>query len=333
MKSPHLANRSRRDRRHCPSFPAPPRHAAPASPSPSGGLFPWEFVPFCSSRFRVRRLVLAALLVGLLSGKWVSLDASAAEPASSRPLPAPHELSLSPEFQTLVAGLVRENLPDQFEDTRHWGQTKEVVTGLKIRHDGLRIQTKRRRDEVNHGSWKMYRVQVVNPDEQFRLRVDNVREAPDGRLAFEVETFAQLHAFGRWSQWQRGVQLISLSADADARVRIKADCRLGLHLDPVHLPPDVLLEPEVMQAEIQLVDFRLRKISDLRGPLVLKLGHALEDMLEDKLAERGHKLPEKLNRQIAKHRDKLRFSFVEMLRSPWAGVTRSLTADSETFGP
>lgn len=253
----------------------------------------------------------------------------AVEPWGARPLPPAHELSLSSEFQVLVAGLVRENLPDKFEDTRHWGQTKELVTGLKIRHDGLRIKTKRKREEVNHGSWKMYRVHVVNPDEEFRLQVENVREASDGRLAFDVVTFAQLHAFGRWSQWERGVQLISLSADADARVRLKADCRLGLHLDPVHLPPDVLLEPEVLQADIQLVDFRLRKISDLRGPLVLKLGRALEDVLRDKLAERGHKLPEKLNRQIAKHRDKLRFSFVEMLRSPWAGVARSLTANSD----
>lgn len=239
---------------------------------------------------------------------------------------APRTLELSPEFQALLTGLVRENLPDKYEDKKKWGQTKDLTVGLRIRHDGLRIKTKRKRKELNHGSWEMYRLELIDPEEDFELRIENLRESADGRLEFDFLAEARFRAFGRWARWQRGVQLISLSADADARVRLRTHCLVAIRLDPTRLPPDVLLEPHVTAADLRLLDFRLLSLSDLKGPLAKQLGRALENVVEDKLEGKRKKLLEKMNRQIEKRRDKLRFSLRDLLNSPWSGTARLLPA-------
>lgn len=229
-------------------------------------------------------------------------------------------LQLSPEFQKLLTGLVRENLPDKIEETKDWGQTKNMTVGLKVRRDGLRITTRRKRKEVNHGSWEMYRLTLPEGDEDFKLRVEQMRKGEDGRLEFDFVAYARLKAFGRWSRWQRGVQLVSLSADADARVRLRAHCLVAVRLDPSRLPPDVVVEPEVTQADIRLLDFRLNRLSDVGGPLARPLGKALEKLVDDKLEDKRKQLPEKINRRIARHQDDLRFSLHDVLRSPWSAM-------------
>ena len=234
--------------------------------------------------------------------------------------PSSQALDLSPEFQALLTGLVRENLPDKYENTKKWGMTKHMTVGVRVRHDGWRITTKRKRKALNHGSWQMYRIMLADPDEDFALRIENLREAPDGRMEFDFVALARLKAFGRWSQWQRGVQLISLSADATARVRLRVHCVVAIRLDPLHLPPDVVVEPEVTNADIKLLDFRLRRLSDLKGPLAKQLGNALENVVDDRIEGKRKKLREKINRQFDKHRDKLRFSLHDLLGSPWAGA-------------
>lgn len=267
-------------------------------------------------------LVATVLAVGGLSP--LPVRAEPTEPPAAGLAESAGQVELSDEFQALLAGLVRANLPDKFEDLRDWGQTRELTTGLRVRREGLKLEARRKRKEVNDGTWKMYRLRVVDKDEQFQLWVENVRETESGMLAFDVTTVARLEAFGRWSVWERGVQLVSLSAEADARVRLRASCQLALRLDPSRLPPDVVLKPTVERAELELLDFRLRRVSDLHGPLVRQLGRTLEDLVEDKLAASRDRLPEKFNRQIDKQQGKLRFSLHDFLTSRWAGAARLL---------
>lgn len=296
---------------------------------------PWNRLPNPTPE-AVRTARLAARCAGWVAG-WLiavlvtagglsppAVRAEPSEPPVAGLAESTGQVELSAEFQALVAGLVRANLPDKFEDLRDWGQTKVLTTGLRVRREGLKLETKRKRKEVNDGTWKMYRLRVVDKDEQFQLWVENIRETESGRLAFDLTTIARLEAFGRWSVWERGVQLVSLSAEADARVRLRASCQLALRLDPSRLPPDVVLKPTVDRAELELLDFRLRRVSDLHGPLVRQLGRALEDVVEDKLTASRDRLPEKFNRQIDKQQDKLRFSLHDLLTSRWAGAARLL---------
>ena len=44
------------------------------------------------------------------------------------------------------------NMPEDIEDTRRWGQQRQVIDGLDVKLDGLRVDTKRRWKMVNDGS-------------------------------------------------------------------------------------------------------------------------------------------------------------------------------------
>jgi hypothetical protein len=239
----------------------------------------------------------------------------------------PQSFTPSEESQQWITALVREHLPDKYEKSKNWGHTTKVWDGLKITTDDGRISTKRRWKEANDGTWYKYRVDLVEPEKHFDVRVENIREVEGGKISADVQVLARLKCFGRMSQWEHGVQLISLSADVDTTVALTAKVDLGMQLDTKNLPPDVLLVPRVRTARVDIVDFRLRRISNARGPLVKSLSSSVREVVEDKLEEQNRgKLAEKLNKQIAKQQDKLRLSLTDVVRSPWAKLLPDDTA-------
>lgn len=220
----------------------------------------------------------------------------------------------------LITSLIRENLPDQFESRDHWGDTKEIWAGVDVRREGWQIKTKRRKKQVNHGTWKLYRVRVLEPDRHLQIDVRDVRSLPSGRVEFDLLADARLDVFARLAQWELGVQLISLSVNAEARTQFHVRCNLGLKLDPSKLPPDVLLDPQVSQADLRLIDFRVHRISQIGGSVAHELGDQARDLLDEELAKQNEKLPSKLNRQIGKNQDKLRLSVQDLLGSQWGSL-------------
>ncbi len=242
-------------------------------------------------------------------------------PAGPVPPDVASEASQDPasqgSLQDLITAIAREHLPDKFESRDDWGDTTEVWAGLDVRLDGLQVKTKRRKKQVNHGTWKLYRIRLVEPDKYLHVEVQNVHSLPNGRIEFDLLADAKLDVFARLSQWEFGVQLISLSVNAAARTQFRVHCDLGLKLDAGKLPPDVLLDPMVSQAEVRLVDFRVRRISQVGGSLAHELGKQARDLLDKELAKQNEKLSSKINRQIDKNRDKLRLSFQDLLTSQW----------------
>lgn len=254
-----------------------------------------------------------------------------AEPAPPTTGSLPESFTPSDEFQAWVTSLVREHLPDQYEKTKNWGHTTKVWDGLKITTNDGRISTKRRWKEANDGTWYKYRVDLVEPEKHFDIQVQNIREIGGGKIAADIDVVAKLKCFGRMSQWEHGVQLISLSADVDTKVRLRAQLELGMRLDASRFPPDVVFAPEVTRARLDIVDFRLRRVSNAKGPVVKSLSSSVRELVEDKLEEQNRgKLAEKLNTQIAKQQDKLRIGLPEVARSPWSSlVTRQTAAAAE----
>jgi len=266
----------------------------------------------------------AAACVAILAADRLSTFGQEPQPAgraSSSATASPSQDAASPgSLRGLITTIVRENLPDQYESRDNWGDTKEIWAGLHVRLDGLQIETKRRKKRVNHGTWKLYRVRFIEPEKYLQVDVQNIHELPNGRVEFDLLADARLDVFARLAQWELGVQLISLSVNAEARTQFRVRCDLGLKLDPSKLPPDVLLDPVVSQAELRLADFRVRRISQLGGPLARELGEEARDLLDKELAKQNQKLPGKINRQIDKNRDKLRLSVQDLLTSQWGGL-------------
>ena len=224
----------------------------------------------------------------------------------------------------LVHQLVREQIPSTYENTKQWGGTKEIWHGIRIRREGLRIKTKRRKKHVNHGTWKRYRAWLINPDDELEARISNLRPLDQGRVSFRLTVVARLGTLGRLSEWRRGIQLISLSANATARVRLQLDCELGSQLDFSDLPPALVIVPRVTNARLELLEFRLERLSELSGPLAKELGESLHNVLQDGINQRRAKLVNKINHQLDKHRDDLRLSVREIGSRGWTELLRFL---------
>ena len=224
---------------------------------------------------------------------------------SSWPLPAQAESPSDARMQQLINQVVRELVPHRYVDEDDWGKTEVMTTGLRVTRDGWRLSTKRRKKEVNHGHWKRYEIRLVDPDQQFRLQVDNFQRLPDEGMSFDANLQARLKLHGRVSRWRRGVQMFSLSADAESVVQLKLKCEVDVDINVKQFPPAFVLQPVVTAADMHIADFRLNRISDLDGPLVRELGDQLHDVLNRQLDQRREKLVHKINRQIEKNQDDL----------------------------
>ncbi|WP_425616837.1 hypothetical protein NA78x_000497 [Anatilimnocola sp. NA78] len=235
----------------------------------------------------------------------------------------------SEAFQTWVTGVVRDQLPENYEKSKNWGNTARVFDGWHVEQHGLKIETRRRWKTVRDGTWSRYTVTPLNPDEHFVVRVEQIDQLEGNKIRLQLTAISKLRLFGRMSKWESGVQLLSTSAEADAKVRVTGTVEVAMKLDPTKFPPDVYLEPQVTSADFEITQFELRRLGQFDGPLVRSLSDDTHAVLKDELAARRPKLVASLNKSLAKQQDKLKFSFSELLKSEWGRYVPAGLADAK----
>jgi hypothetical protein len=255
--------------------------------------------------------------VWLLVG-WLSFGAPirsyASEPTAFQTLP---EEEARASIQWAVY-LIQQNLPPRYEKKKNWGNTKRVYAGVDIDNDGLKLKTHRRYKEVRHGKWLKYTIDLKDPTDLKNLHIEVVRAEmqPTGRLQLEFVIHSHLDIDARQERWNFGVQLYSLSTRAHAHVRMNLVADIGFNFDYTKVPPDVLFDPVVKSADIQLIDLEVDKISKLGSDIAEEFGDMVERALrDDYLPQQREKLTAKLNGQIDRRRDKLRISASDWLTS------------------
>src|SRR5437016_6327468 len=112
-----------------------------------------------------RRLMIVVL--ALVAAKGVIALVAAVESADS--------FTPSPEFQEWITGLVRQQLPEDYEKRKNWGHTAKSFDGVSIKVEDGRIKTHRKYADKNDGQWQMYRVTLKDPAEKFDIQVANIR--------------------------------------------------------------------------------------------------------------------------------------------------------------
>ena len=263
-----------------------------------------------------RRMALVVLALAAAKGVIALVGADQSQPAAE----PPDSFTPSPEFQEWITNLVRQQLPEDYEKRKNWGHTAKSFDGVSIKVEDGRIKTHRKYEQKNDGEWQMYRVKLKDPEEKFNINIANIRKLPNGKVGLEITVVASLEVFGRQSLWQHGVQLYSLSAEADARVRLWASAEIATHMDLTRFPPDISLDPQITAARLEIPDFRMRRIGEFHGPVVRSLSHATREALESKLEEDNQKIVDKLNRAIDKQEKKLKLSLADVLKSKWNGL-------------
>ncbi len=218
----------------------------------------------------------------------------------------------------VITKLVLDNMPHHYHEDKDWGQQEKRWDGVKIRRDGLKLETKRRWKMVNHGTWRKYSAELIDPANEFTIAVENMRESAAGQVAFDVDFTAHLKWHARQSKWVKGVQLYSLSGDGHTHLHLKVSFTMDVALDLKKLPPDLLLHPRATAANLSIDDFRLDRISKVGGEVAQQLGRQVRSVLDEKVAEKQNKLLQKINKGIEKNQDKLRISLHDAIRSKWA---------------
>ena len=220
----------------------------------------------------------------------------------------------------LLTQLGRTHIPNRFVEDKDWGETKERWDGLHVQLKGLQLKTKRRKKEVNHGTWKRYEVELLDPDREFDVTIRQLNRLPDGRLALVLEIQSAVKVHARLSRWNRGVQVISVSADSRAKLQLTVQANMDVQVDFKHLPPDVVFAPQIESATIDLVDFEVDRVSKIGGDVAEQLGKGARGILEKKIAEKQQKITDKLNRSIEKRKDDLRLSVHDLVASQWGDL-------------
>ena len=237
---------------------------------------------------------------------------------ASQPEPSAEDTQHLNEFLTSLA---LEHMPHEFADDKDWGRQDERWDGVDIRRDGLKLRTHRKKKKVNHGTWQKYSASLIDPEHQFRIRIENATVLDDGSSKFDIACRARLKLDGRQSKWLKGVQLYSVGVDGHATVRLTTSVRLKTTLDFSHFPPDVIINPLITDAQIDIEDFRLDHVGKAGGEIAQQISRRVRKKLEQKAAEKEVNLVAKLNKKIDDNREKLRLSMHDSLVKQWSEKT------------
>ncbi|HUP80945.1 MAG TPA: hypothetical protein VM260_20515 [Pirellula sp.] len=236
-------------------------------------------------------------------------------PDSLADVPLPVSADERQELSSWVQWLVLRNLPPNFEDNRKWGKEKEIFYGIQFRREGWKIETKRKTKSAKHGTWSRYYIEFVEPAQKLQVTIQRIEFPIKGPIRVVTQITAPLKLFGRMSEWCRDVQLVSISANADATIELNVSCDIQVIINPLKIPPDVEFRPTVNDATVLLRDFEVHRISQLHGPIAELLGKGIRELLDNRLEDYREKLVVKMNSEIAKQKGKLKLSLQDWMQT------------------
>lgn len=220
-----------------------------------------------------------------------------------------------------LVDFVLPKLPREYDGDKHWGDTKRLWAGVKLRRDGLKLSTKRRWREVKHGRWTKYSVRMpgsASSPPPIKIDVRSVQPnlidgVPTGMLiATELRTPLDFSA--RIQRWNLGLHAYSIEISGHLNVRMTLQSTLNTYPDYSEIPPAIVVDPRVKTATLVLESFHVDRISKIGGEVAEQWGEIAEAVAKEIfLEDLNAKLPAKLNQAIDKKRDSLRWSTSDWL--------------------
>jgi hypothetical protein len=240
-----------------------------------------------------------------------ALAVAATSPTLGQIAPAPVAAQPSPaaapdKIAAAVAQLIADAIPREYERQKDWGRQKEITTGVRSSGNFFKFDIHRTKTAVNHGVWKHYRATMVDPEHNLQVRIENLRSVAAGKIAFTLFVTTKLHGWGRAKVYDRGIHLIALEAETNAKVSLWLDCEIALEAAPASFLTGIAVRPQVTSARLRLDEFQLTRVSDVSGPVVRELGDGIRHLIEDEM--NGPKLAAKLNHSIEKRKNRLIFT-------------------------
>lgn len=282
---------------------------------------------------RCRISMLLLILITLQGSESASQDLTPPDPATVEALPA---VSPSPDLKRrelpdealqLIRDIAVLLLPSKFEDEDGWGEEKRIQSGLDVDFEDGRLKTRRRWKNVNHGSWLQGSGELVEPETTFTVTGAMLPDPADRTHRYEIRVSARLRVTGRQQQWNYGVMLWSLSADAVADVSLLLIVDVKSEVVSTDQGTRLRFEPNVAHAAASLDRFSLRRISHAKGAAVHEFGEFLEQLIRLRVRSENKDLASRINKSIRKNPDRLE---VPLNFGEWFGWSSEGEVNSET---
>ena len=216
--------------------------------------------------------------------------------ASDPKLPAGLDVA---SINALARSVVVESIPEQIEEKRDWGKQSNR-SGLKFRGQGFKTRLATTEKLVNHGTWKQYRIEPVDPKTNLTLSIEQLKTLPDGGFGFDLRITAPITASATVHQWVWGVRVLAATVDADATATATLSCEVRTSVEPGTLLPTVRLSPTVVGSKVDLDEFRLRKLGELPRSVARELSDEAKKIVLRFLRKNEGKIAAKANASLEK---------------------------------
>ena len=218
-----------------------------------------------------------------------------------------------------LATLALSKMPRTFDGDKNWGETKKLWAGVKVRRDGLKLRTKRRFREVEHGRWLRYEVTLppLGAPDAAAVNIHQVAAEVDPgsgqqRWKIDASIVAPLAFTARIQRWNLGLRTYSMTVSGKMRIRMRSFASIGFLADYAEIPPALVIDPRIEHAQLALDSFEVKRVSHVGGEVAQQWGELMEEILVDRFVKkRNERLVEKLNRSIDRERDELRLSMAD----------------------
>jgi len=214
-----------------------------------------------------------------------------------------------PTWSQLSTAILLTAIPDKYEDTKHWGRTREVYDGLRFKQRGFDIRLSERRKKVNHGLWYKYAVRFPNPAQNLSLSIDQVQSNAVGRFTFAIHVVMRnIQVSGQFENWVLGVKGLNFDVVSDVEVHLHAVCELTIRREmrPKSFLPDLILEPTIRSIRLELADLETHRIGRVGGDIAEELGNGSRLFIKELMHSQEGRVLKKANEAIQKKRDSLR---------------------------
>jgi len=189
------------------------------------------------------------------------------------------------DFSRLIQKIVVKELPKEFVDRSGWGQMVPITEKLlfpNLRRTVVRVGDK---EGYPNGLWKKFKVVIDDPANNLKINVREFSKLDPKTFHLVVDSEVALVGEGEVQNWQKGLPLGRVSAEADALVGLNMVFAIGVKLDTKKFPPELNIEPKLNDLQIELKEFNLRKVANprvniaLEGEAAKSIGDNLKDTL------------------------------------------------------
>ena len=218
------------------------------------------------------------------------------------------KLSETPTWSETFRAVMLTAIPDQYEDLRHWGKTREIFDGLRVQQRGFDIRVSERKRKVNDGAWHKYKIELIDPARTLKLVIDRIEPRDFGRFQFDIRLAAKLRCRADFEHWVLGVKGLNASTVSEADIEMIAHCEVVIQAapNPDSLLPDTVIEPQVKRVELFLKNLDVQRIGAIRGDLAKGIGDVSRHDIENLLQAQEPRVTRKANEAIEKNRGRLK---------------------------